>query len=110
METDLQAVSSALGELTDSELHALIDAKQNVPQIAPGLLAWIEVACHWELNRRHRPDYVLRPSWVAIPPEEDAASIYTVMTLRALFGQGAGRVLALFDALVALLTGSKRKH
>ena len=109
METDLQAVSSALAELTDSELHALIDAIKNVPQIAPGLLAWIEAACQWELNRRHGPDYALRPPWVAIPGEA-AASIYTVMTLRALFGQGAGGMHALFDALVALLTQGERKH
>lgn len=109
METDLQAVSSALAELTDSELYALIDAIKNVPQIAPGLLAWIEAACQWELNRRHGPGYALRPTWVAIPGEA-AASIYTVMTLRALFGQGAGGAHALFDALVALLTEGESKH
>jgi hypothetical protein len=41
---------AALAELSDAELHALIDATYNVPQIAPGLLAWIEHACDWELT------------------------------------------------------------
>jgi hypothetical protein len=110
METDLQTVSSALADLTDSELHALIDATKNVPQIAPGLLAWIEAACDAELNHRQGRDYALRRPAAAIAPEEDAARIYTILTLRALFGQGARGVPALFDAIVELLSGAERKH
>ena len=42
MDADLQSVVAALAELTDSELRALIDATYGAPQIAPGLLAWID--------------------------------------------------------------------
>ena len=42
MDADLQSVVAALAELTDSELRALIDATYRAPQIAPGLLAWID--------------------------------------------------------------------
>jgi hypothetical protein len=43
--TDLSSVVAALEDLNDGELAALIDAANNAPQIAPGLLAWIEGAC-----------------------------------------------------------------
>jgi hypothetical protein len=36
--TATKGVTEALAELTDGELHALIDATNGVPQIAPGLL------------------------------------------------------------------------
>ena len=62
------------GSLTDSELQALIDATYKAPQTAPGLLAWIDAACEWELNRRAGRDYELQPPEAAIPPEEDAIS------------------------------------
>ena len=45
METDLTPAKDALEELTDIELRALIVASNDVTQIAPGLLAWIEGAC-----------------------------------------------------------------
>ncbi len=42
MDADLQSVLAALAELTDSELRALIDVTYRPPQIARGLLAWID--------------------------------------------------------------------
>ena len=51
MDTDLTAVVAALAKLGDGELHALIHATDSVPQTAPGLLAWLEHAADWELNR-----------------------------------------------------------
>jgi hypothetical protein len=44
MNTDLNPVVAALAELDDGELATLINATHNVPQTAPGLLAWIERA------------------------------------------------------------------
>lgn len=62
MDADLQSVTAALAGLTDTELRALNDATHGVPQIAPGLLAWIEHACNWELYRlRGFVDTELRP-------------------------------------------------
>ena len=50
----------------------------------------------------------------AIPPEEDAVGIDAAIALRALCTRGEseapGGVFALFDALVALLTGEGRRQ
>ena len=64
--TDLTAVRGALEQLTDVELHALIVATNETPQIAPRLLAWIEGACDWEINRRVGRHYQLLPPEAAI--------------------------------------------
>ena len=110
MDTDLRAIKAALAQVTDTELRALIDATSGVTQTAPGLLAWIDSACEWELNRRRGYDYELQPPEAAIPPEEDAVSIAATMMMRETLAQDSGAVRALFDALVELLTGGERKH
>jgi hypothetical protein len=51
------------------------------------LLARIEGACDWELNRRIGWDYEWKLAAAAFPPEEHAVSINTAMALRATFGQ-----------------------
>lgn len=48
MDVDLTTIKAILAEPTDAELLALIDAAHKAPQIAPGLLAWIDGACDWE--------------------------------------------------------------
>jgi hypothetical protein len=107
-------IAAALAELNDGELCALIKVSNSVPQIVPGLLAWIGHACDWELNRRACIDFPLQSPDVAIPPEEGSASIAAAMTLRARFDQGARRdtcaVVALFDGMIRALTGGKRSH
>jgi hypothetical protein len=112
MEADLHPIETALAALTDAELHAWIDATRGVPQIAPGLLAWIDGACKWELNRRAGREYELLPPEVAIDHSEDAVSIDATHAMRAMFGASGSAPAALkfFDALVALLTGGGRKH
>ena len=111
--TDLVPIVAALAELNDGELCVLIDVTNNVPQIVPGLLAWIGHACDWELNRRAGVDFPLQSPDAPIPPE-DAASIVAMMTLRARFDQDArrdaGAVAALFDAMIRALTGGERRH
>ena len=112
--SDLIPVAAALADLSDCELCALIDTTNNVPQIVPGLLAWIGHACDWELNRRACVDFPLRSPDVAIPLEEDALSIAAMMMMRARFNQeartDASAVVALFDAMIGALTGGERKH
>jgi len=56
MEADLQPVADALADLDDDHLHALIESANGVPQIAPGLPAWIEHVVDWEINRRRGVD------------------------------------------------------
>jgi hypothetical protein len=110
METNLDPVITALAGISDTELPALIAATYGVPQTAPGLLAWIDSAAGWELNRRSDFDYPLLPPEAAIDPSEDEVSINAAMVLREQFAQDSPAVLAFFDALVGLLTGSGRKQ
>ena len=51
VDTDLTAIMAALADIGDTELAALITATYGVPQTPPGLVAWIDSACEWELNR-----------------------------------------------------------
>jgi len=112
MPTNLIAIEEALAGLTDIELRALKVASKEVPQIATDLLAWIEGACDWELNRRVGREYELLPPETAINPREDAVSMEAIHALRESFAGGdmAQAVLKFFDALAALLTGGDRKH
>jgi len=110
----LTPVTAALAELNDGELCVLIAVTNSIPQIVPGLLAWIGHACDWELNRRACIDFPLQTPDTAIPPEDDAASIAAMIMLRARFAQDANRdagaVVALFDAMIGALTGGGRRH
>ena len=75
MHSDLHQIVATLASLSDDELARLIAAAYAMPETAPGLLAWIDGACEWELNRRRDFDYPLRPPDAAIPPEEDAVRL-----------------------------------
>ena len=110
MDSELTAIKAALADIGDTEFAALIAATYGVPQTAPGLLAWIDSACEWELNRRRDFDYPLLPPEAAIDPSEDEVSINTAIVLRDQFAQDSPAVRAFFDALVGLLTGSGRKQ
>ena len=109
METGLSRIEVALAVMTNAELDALSKATYDVDQIAPGLLAWLDGACVWQLQRRNGYHYALRPPEVAIPPEQDVASIEAAIALRATFAKESPAVRALFDALIELLTGSRRR-
>src|ERR1044072_9253682 len=91
---------------------ALKVASKEAPQVAPGLLAWIEGACDWELNRRRGYNYTLQPPEAAIDPSEDNMSIKAVYAMRESFSSSgfAPDALKFFDALAAILTGGGRKH
>ena len=110
MDANLNAIKAALAELSDVELHALIAATNGVSPVAYGLLVWIEGASDWELNRRAGHDYDLLPPEAAIDPSEDEVSINAALAMRAAFAPDSPAVLALFDALVAVLSGDGRKQ
>ena len=76
MATNLTTVKAALAVPTDAALAALITATYGVPQTAPGLLAWIDGACEWELNRRRDSDYpVLLPEAAIIPRSDRSGQL-----------------------------------
>ena len=114
LSSDDRDLSAIEAEFDDSELCALIDWTNNVSQLVPGLLTWIGHACDWELHRRADADFPLLSPLATIPPDEDAVSIAAALTLRERFDQGserdAGAVVALFDAILRLLTGGERRH
>jgi len=110
MDADPLPAVADFAEIGHSELHALIAAPYGFPQIAPALPAWIDCAPDWELNRRAGHEYELLPPEAAIDPSEDAVSIAAAMVLRDQFAQDSPAVLALFDEIVELLTGSGRKQ
>jgi hypothetical protein len=111
---DLWAVEAALIEFDDSELCALIDWTNDVTHLVPGLLTWIGHACDWELHRRADVDFPLLSPLATIPADEYAVSIAAALTLRERFDQGgerdAGAVVALFDAILRVLTSGERRH
>ena len=109
METNLAAIKVALAVMSNAELDALIKATYKVEQIAPGLLAWLDSACFWQLQRRNGYHFELQPPEAAIPPEEDAVSIDEAMALRENFAKESPAVRALFDALLELLTGGDQR-
>ena len=110
METDLSRIKVALAVMSNAELDALNKATYKVEQIAPGLLAWLDSACVWQLQRRNGYHYELQPPEAAIPPEEDAVSIEAAIALRDSFAKESPAVRALFDALLELLTGEGQRH
>lgn len=110
MDTDLQPIKAALSGLTDIELRAVIHASYEAPQRAPGLLAWIDSACQWELSYRAGAPYELQPPEAAIDPSEDAVSVDTAMAMRMAFAPDSPAMRAFFDALVDLLTGKGRRQ
>ena len=105
---NLRHIEEALAGLTNAELHALKVASKEAPQVAPGLLAWMEGACDWELNRRHGFRYALQPPEAAIDPSEDAVSIDAAYAMRSSFAAGDqdNGALTLLDAVVELLTAT----
>ena len=104
MDTNLTAIKAALEHISGTDLAALIAATYGVPQTAPGLLAWIDSAAEWELNRRRDFDYPLLPPEAAINPSEDEVSIDAAMVMRDQFARDSAAVRVFFDALVEMLT------
>ena len=69
-------------------------AMHKAPQVAPGLLAWIDAAANWEKNCRAGHDYELLPPEAAIDPSKDEVSINAAhgaaRPIRPGFAGGAG--------------------
>ena len=91
MTTDLSPFFAALAELDERTLVTLYAAANNSPHFAPGLLAWIEHACEWELNRRRGGlDFPLLPPESVIEMIEHAVDLETTAALRIRFASEVG--------------------
>ena len=73
--SELDHDAGAPARLIDTELHMRIEAMHKAPQVAPGLLAWIDAAANWEKNCRAGHDYELLPPEAAIDPSKNEVSI-----------------------------------
>ena len=89
METSAN-LPAALASNRDDELHALRAAIESSPGMVPGLLAWVDGATDWEINRRAGFDYELLGPIRAIEDEEIDRSLVTLAVLSAQF-RGDGR-------------------
>jgi len=105
MNTDLQQFAELLAELSDGELAALRNAADRSPQVVPGLLAWLEHAFGWEIDRRTGFQYRLAWPVEAIPPEEMAASVAAARLLVEAFRQsgGFGAVVSVLERAIVLI-------
>jgi hypothetical protein len=87
-----QPFVDALADLEDTKLSALAEATNSAPQIAPGLLAWIDTVCDWELNRRAGLDYEMLPPEAAIDSSADELSVDSAIAMGARFAQDSPAV------------------
>lgn len=96
----LDRVRSALAGIPDHVLRALNLAAREATGVAPALLAWLEQATGWELDRRAERDYPLREPLDAIDLEEIPTSILALAALAAKF-KGAHKEVQAFLAATA---------
>ncbi len=85
MDDGLQRFVELIAAIDDGDLRALHDATEQAAQVVPGLLAWLEHAIGWELDRRAGFDYRLGWPAEAIPPEEEAASVVAARAMAVPF-------------------------
>ena len=98
MTADLQPIETALAALTETELLALQSAVEHSPPMAPGLLAYLEHACHTEQAHRDGRAWPLREPREAIPHEELGQTFATIALLMIQF-ETHPRVRALIEAV-----------
>ena len=84
------ALTAVLATIPDRDLHGLGLAIDGSPNVVPGLLAWLEAAVDWEVNRRAGMFYPLLGPRAAIDDTETDASLMTLAILAACF-RGDGR-------------------
>ena len=79
---DLPAALAALGDRDLRGLRAALDGSHN---ILPGLMAWLEHAVGWEIDRRAGMAYPLLGPHAAIPDGEIDRSVVALAVLAACF-------------------------
>ena len=98
-------VTVALATIPDRDLHGLDFAIDASPNVVPGLLAWLEAAVDWEINRRAGMFYPLLGPRAAIDDTETDVSLATLAVLAACFrgdGRRESRSVAEFLELTAV--------
>ena len=98
------SLASALATFSESHLYALRSAIDRSANTAPGLLAWLEHAIGWEIDRRAAFEYSLQGPRAAIDDSEVEPSLLALATLAAQFERDQQTVgIAEFFTLVATI-------
>ncbi len=102
MRDPLADIHGVLAELTDDELEVLFATSWLRPAPSISLLAWIEHAADWEVNRRKGFDFHLEPPDEAIDPSEDFVAINAAIALHDEYA-GDSAIARFFAAAVDIL-------
>jgi hypothetical protein len=106
-ETD--GIATALGRFTDDDLERLRVAGDSLPDVVPGLLAYLDHAGDWEQHRRLGVDFELRGPMAALEESETDAAVAALRVLSARFlASGHDDASALFDAVADALRPGAR--
>ena len=81
----LATIRAALEAVPDQDLDTLRATMGVAPNAVPGLLAYLDHAVGWELDRRAGQSYALHPPRAAIPDDEVAASLDALAVLAIFF-------------------------
>jgi hypothetical protein len=105
---DLVDIRAALAAIPERDLYALCATIEVVPNAVPGLLAYLEQAVGWEIDRRAGQSYTLQRPTAAIPKDEVAASLDALAVLAMFFRRDRlhdGEPIAvLLDCVASILT------
>ena len=97
-------VRAALAVLAVEEVEVLLAISQLRPARSPALLAWIEHAADWELQRRKGFDFRLASPDEAVDPSENPAAVDAAITLHDEF-PGDSALARFLAATVDILIG-----
>jgi hypothetical protein len=89
--SSIDDLTAKLARISDRQLQGLQVATNNVPNVVGGLLAWLEHAVGWEIDRRIGRHYPLQGPSAAIDTPEIADSLLALTLLAAQFRKNADR-------------------
>ena len=82
---DLVDIRAALAAVPERDLYTLRATIEVAPNAVPGLLAYLDHAVGWEIDRRAGQSYALQRPMAAIPDGEVAASLNALAMLAIFF-------------------------
>ena len=104
---DLIDIRAALVAIPEQDLYTLRATVEVAPNTVPGLLAYLDHAVGWEIDRRAGQSYALQRPMAAIPDDEVAASLDALAILAIFFRRDRQHdgetIAALLDRVASIL-------
>ena len=104
---DLIDIRAALVAIPEQDLYTLRATIEVAPNAVPGLLAYLDHAVGWEIDRRAGQSYALQRPMAAIPDDEVAASLDALAILAIFFRRDRQHdgepIAALLDRVASIL-------